>query len=200
MEVAAIQEENSIDTNDGGATEKNEIPEKFEAQLPVVNVLVNEEIKETSSSLENSEPKKVEKPNEIRLEIPLTNRYNNIVYYPDLLKEAGISIVKTPPRYISGSESPVSDSPHSEWSDFETPDDFQPTSPTTTNQPALFNDDSNGFFQKLLENAEKYNTDEQEKNRKKRKTRNIKKEQQYDVNDPFIDDSELVPLQRDFGK
>ncbi|CAG8547944.1 726_t:CDS:2 [Diversispora eburnea] len=117
---------------------------------------------------------------DIRLEIPLVNRYNNIVYFPDLLKKAGIEIKKTP-RYVSGSDT--------ELSDFEAPDDLQLTKDSNN---------EGGFFERILENAEIYA--EQEKNNKKRKTRGNKKEQQYDTSDPFIDDSELVPLQRNFGK
>ncbi|CAG8679259.1 17976_t:CDS:2, partial [Racocetra fulgida] len=166
------------------------------------------EIQQTSTAskhqnrepVEKNEPKIPEKQPEIRLDIPLTSRYNNIVYFPDLLKEAGFTIAKTPPRYISGSESPGSESPQSDWSDFETPDDFRtPTPPTAIDLPRTFRDESDEFFERILENAEKYAAGEEEKTRKK-KRRIIKKEQQYDVNDPFIDDSELAPLQRDYGK
>ncbi|KAF0560675.1 histone promoter control protein hip4 [Gigaspora margarita] len=150
--------------------------------------------------VENTEPKTPEKQPEIRLDIPLTSRYNNIVYFPDLLKEAGYAIAKTPPRYMSCSETPGSESPQSEWSDFETPDDFRtPTPPSAVELPRAFRDENDEFFEKILENAEKYAIVEEEKTRKK-KRRIIKKEQHYDVNDPFIDDSELAPLQRDYGK
>ncbi|CAG8448737.1 11913_t:CDS:2 [Dentiscutata heterogama] len=150
--------------------------------------------------VENTEPKTPEKQPEIRLDIPLTSRYNNIVYFPDLLKEAGYTIAKTPPRYMSCSETPGSESPQSEWSDFETPDDFRtPTPPAAIDLPRAFRDENDEFFERILENAEKYAIVEEEKTRKK-KRRIIKKEQHYDVNDPFIDDSELAPLQRDYGK
>ncbi|RHZ82155.1 hypothetical protein Glove_113g11 [Diversispora epigaea] len=132
--------------------------------------------------MESLKPKKVanQQP-DIRLEIPLANRYNNIVYFPDLLKKAGIEIKKTP-RYISGSDT--------ELSDFEAPDDLQLTKDSNN---------EGGFFERILENAEIY-AEQEKNNNKKRKTRGNKKEQQYDTTDPFIDDSELVPLQRNFGK
>ncbi|CAG8484163.1 19005_t:CDS:2 [Dentiscutata erythropus] len=150
--------------------------------------------------VENTEPKTPEKQPEIRLDIPLTSRYNNIVYFPDLLKEAGYAIAKTPPRYMSCSETPGSETPQSEWSDFETPDDFRtPTPPSAIDLPRAFRDENDEFFDRILENAGKYAIVEEEKTRKK-KRRIIKKEQHYDVNDPFIDDSELAPLQRDYGK
>ncbi|CAG8529946.1 22367_t:CDS:2 [Cetraspora pellucida] len=197
MEVA-INKEDATENAEAGSASATELAESASTlEIQQASTASNHQ---NCELVENIEPKIPEKQPEIRLDIPLTSRYNNIVYFPDLLKEAGFTIAKTPPRYISGSETPGSESPQSEWSDFETPDDFRtPTPPTAIDLPRAFRDESDEFFEKILENAEKYAAGEEEKTRKK-KRRIIKKEQQYDVNDPFIDDSELAPLQRDYGK
>ncbi|CAI2181782.1 19128_t:CDS:2 [Funneliformis geosporum] len=148
-------------------------------------------------------PQQTPKRPDIHLDIQLKNKENNIVFFPALCEAAGFTMLKTPPRYVSGSESAGSETPHSDWSDNDTPNDFSSPIPSTSNDPLPppVNEESNEFFKKILENAEKYSQEEKpkEKSPKKRKEKVSKKEQNYDVSDPFIDDSDLAPFQRDYG-
>ncbi|CAB4378432.1 unnamed protein product [Rhizophagus irregularis] len=157
-------------------------------------------------------PQQTPKRPDIHLDIQLKDKENNVVYFPDLCEAAGFTVIKTPPRYLSGSESVGSETPHSDWSDNDTPNDFSSPRPSSSGDPLPppVHEESNEFFKRLLENAEKYAQEAQEekakeakekpeKNPKKRKEKVSKKEQNYDVSDPFIDDSDLAPFQRDYG-
>ncbi|RGB37432.1 Ubinuclein conserved middle domain-containing protein [Rhizophagus diaphanus] len=157
-------------------------------------------------------PQQTPKRPDIHLDIQLKDKENNVVYFPDLCEAAGFTVIKTPPRYLSGSESVGSETPHSDWSDNDTPNDFSSPRPSSSGDPLPppAHEESNEFFKRLLENAEKYAQEAQEekakeakekpeKNPKKRKEKVSKKEQNYDVSDPFIDDSDLAPFQRDYG-
>ena len=110
-------------------------------------------------------PQQTPKRPDIHLDIQLKDKENNVVYFPDLCEAAGITIIKTPPRYLSGSESVCSDTPHTDWSDNdnnnETPNEFSSNTPGDPLPPPV-NDESNEFFKRILENAEKYAQEAQE--------------------------------------
>jgi len=111
-------------------------------------------------------PQQTPKRPDIHLDIQLKNKENNIVYFPDLCEAAGFTIIKTPPRYVSGSESVCSDTPHSEWSDNDTPNNDTPNNDTSNDissgdpLPPPVQEKNDGFFKRLLENAEKYAQEE----------------------------------------
>jgi hypothetical protein len=113
----------------------------------------------------NESPQQTPKRPDIHLDIQLKDKENNIVYFPDLCEAAGITIIKTPPRYLSGSESVGSETPHTDWSDNdnnnETPNDLSSSTPGDPLPPPV-HEESNEFFKRLLENAEKYAQEAQE--------------------------------------
>src|SRR5438270_12100692 len=77
-------------------------------------------------------PQQTPKRPDIHLDIQLKDKENNIVYFPDLCEAAGITIIKTPPRYQSGSESVGSEAPHTDYSDNETQNDCSSPRPSSS--------------------------------------------------------------------
>ncbi|CAG8499376.1 10533_t:CDS:2 [Ambispora gerdemannii] len=131
-------------------------------------------------------------PPMITIDIPLEYPENNIVYFPDLLKEAGVW-PPTPPRH-AGTDSD-SDSSEGVSDGYQTPDRNSPSPSSTPPLPPPDSSlESEQFFQQILQNAEaNARADKEAKSTRSRKK--TSREENYDTSDPFIDDSELAPAQ-----
>ncbi|CAG8564362.1 5809_t:CDS:2 [Ambispora leptoticha] len=131
-------------------------------------------------------------PPMITIDIPLEYPENNIVYFPDLLKEAGVW-PSTPPRH-TGTDSD-SDSSEAVSDGYQTLDRDSPSPSPTPPPPQLDSShESDQFFRRILQNAEA-NARAEKETKSTRSRKKTSREENYDISDPFIDDSELAPAQ-----
>ncbi|CAG8454473.1 9245_t:CDS:2 [Paraglomus occultum] len=143
-------------------------------------------------------------PRIIRLDVPLLQPDNNVVYFPDLLREEGLEPPTPMKKFPSGSDTPVSGSdatpPPSPGS--KTPDHSLPLPADSPFGSPLASGthESDAFFNRLLENAERREKDERAKAESEKPQKKRPRTEMYDMSDPFIDDSDLVPSQRQARK
>src|SRR6185295_7811762 len=111
--------------------------------------------------LSTTQPEK--HPRIIRLDVPLLQPENNVVYFPDLLREEGLEPPTPMKKFPSDSDTLVSDSdatpPPSPGSNSKTPDRSLPL-PADSPFGSPGTHESDAFFNRLLENAEKREKDE----------------------------------------
>jgi hypothetical protein len=99
----------------------------------------------------------------IRVDVPLLQSENNVVFFPDLLRDEGLEPPTPMKKFPSDSDTPVSDSDNTPTPSpgSKTPDHTLPLpadSPFSSPPPGTHESDT--FFNKLLENAERRDKDE----------------------------------------